>query len=159
MPVSFEHADVVRARRPGQSRPGLVLDEAGVVLGAHDGIERFTVGQRKGLGIAGAGRRYVLELLPESGDVVLGERAGLLAHGLLASGVNWLGDEPRAPLVCAAKIRYRHTAAAATVTPLPGGGVEARFVETQSAVTPGQAVVFYDGDRVLGGGWIERALA
>jgi tRNA-specific 2-thiouridylase len=153
-----DHAEVVRARRPGRSRPGRILDESGEVLGAHDGIERFTVGQRKGLGIAGAGRRYVLQLLPDSGDVILGEREGLLAHGLLASGVNWLADVPAGLLTCTAKIRYRHTAATATVTPLPGGAVVVHFVEAQSAVTPGQAVVFYEGERVLGGGWIERAL-
>jgi tRNA-specific 2-thiouridylase len=153
-----DHAEVVRARRPGRSRPGRIVGQDGEVLGTHDGIERFTVGQRKGLGVASSGRRYVLKLLPDSGDVILGERDGLRAGGLTASRVNWLAPEPAGPLECAVKIRYRHTPTAATVVPKAGGEVEVCFAEAQSAVTPGQAVVFYDGERVLGGGWIEQAL-
>ena len=82
-------------------------------------------------------------------------REELLASGLIASRVNWLVDAPEEPLACSAKIRYRHQAAPATVTALPDGGARVDFAEPQSAITPGQAVVFYDGARVLGGGWIE----
>ena len=87
-----------------------------------------------------------------------GRREELLARGLIASRVNWLLHEPLGSVACAAKIRYRHQAAPALVTPTPDGGVRIHFEEPQSAITPGQAVVFYDGDRVLGGGWIEYAL-
>jgi tRNA-specific 2-thiouridylase len=153
-----DHAAVVRQRRPGRATAGRVVDEAGNELGRHDGIERFTVGQRKGLGVAAGSRRYVLRLLPETNEVVLGERDGLLAAGLVASRVNWLCPPPAGTLDCSVKIRYRHAAAAATVVPLADGGATVRFTEPQSAVTPGQAAVFYDGERVLGGGWIEEAL-
>jgi tRNA-specific 2-thiouridylase len=152
-----DHAALVRERRPGASLAGRVVDEAGKVLAGHDGIERFTVGQRKGLGFAAGERRYVLRILPATGDVVVGSREGLLCQQLVASSVNWLSETPERPVECAAKIRYLHRPAAATVTPLAGGGAVVAFAEPQSAVAPGQAVVFYDGDRVLGGGWIERA--
>ena len=152
-----DHASFVRRRRPGLETVGQIVDTAGNVLAPHDGIERFTVGQRKGLGFAAGSRRYVLEILPETRSVVVGDREELLAPGLLASGVNWLLDPPQGPLVCTAKIRYRNAGSAATVTPLPDGGARVEFAELQSAVTPGQAVVFYDGDRVLGGGWIEAS--
>src|SRR5207247_3821255 len=100
-------------------------------------------------------RRYVLEIVPDSNDVVLGDREELLASGLVASRVNWLIDVPVEPLCCQAKIRYRHTAAPAMVTARDDGGVQVMFDEPQTAITPGQAVVFYDGPRVLGGGWID----
>jgi tRNA-specific 2-thiouridylase len=153
-----DHARLVREHRPGRATAGRVVDAGGRVLAAHDGIERFTVGQRKGLGFAADGRRYVLKIVPGANDVVVGGREGLLASGLVASGVNWLAAPPSGPRACAAKIRYRHPAAAARVTALPGGGARAAFAEPQTAVTPGQAVVFYDGPRVLGGGWIEAAV-
>ncbi len=152
-----DHAALIKRRRPELATAGHIVDTGGAVLAEHDGIERFTVGQRKGLGF-GAGRRiYVLRIVPESNDVVVGEREELLAMGLTASRVNWLCEEPTEPLACAVKIRYRHTPAEATVTALSDGGAEVGFTEAQSAVTPGQAVVFYDGPRVLGGGWIETA--
>jgi tRNA-specific 2-thiouridylase len=110
------------------------------------------------LKFAAGERRYVLKIVPETHDVVVGRREDLLADGLIASGVNWLMDAPQAEdLVCSAKIRYRHTAAPATVWTLPNGGARVEFMEPQSAITPGQAVVFYDGTHVLGGGWIEQA--
>jgi tRNA-specific 2-thiouridylase len=156
---SGDHTDVVRKRRPGAQLAGVVRERDGTVLGEHDGIDRFTVGQRKGLGIAATAgkKRFVLEIVPESREVVVGEQADLLAGGLVASGVNWLIDPPTHPLTCDVKIRYRHAGCAATVTATLGGGAEVRFAEPQSAVTPGQAVAFYSGDRVLGGGWIDRA--
>jgi tRNA-specific 2-thiouridylase len=153
-----DHAALVRRRRPELATAGRIVDTAGNVLADHDGIEQFTVGQRKGLGFAAGARRYVLRIVPGDNEVVVGDREELLAGGLVASGVNWLLEEPPAgPLPCRAKIRYRHGAAPAVVSALPDGGARVAFAEPQTAVTPGQAVVFYDGDRVLGGGWIERA--
>jgi tRNA-specific 2-thiouridylase len=153
-----DHAALIRQRRPEHATAGRVVDTSGKVLAEHDGIEQFTIGQRKGLGFAAGERRYVLRIVPGDNDVVIGPREELLASGLEASGVNWLLDAPpEGPLSCQAKIRYRHTAAPARVTALPDGRALVEFEEPQSAVTPGQAVVFYDGSRVLGGGWIEAS--
>jgi tRNA-specific 2-thiouridylase len=154
-----DHGALIRRRRPGLPTVGHFVDTAGNVLAEHEGLENYTIGQRKGLGYAAGERRYVLQIVPETNDVVLGRRDELLASGLIASSINWLLDDPPAePLSCQVKIRYRHAATPATVTVLPEGGAGVAFAEPQSAVTPGQAVVFYDGPRVLGGGWIERAL-
>jgi tRNA-specific 2-thiouridylase len=153
-----DHAALIRQRRPQHVTAGHIVDTSGKVLAEHDGIEQFTIGQRKGLGFAAGERRYVLRIVPGDNDVVIGPREELLASGMEASQVNWLLDAPpEGPLSCQAKIRYRHTAAPARVTALPDGRALVEFEEPQSAVTPGQAVVFYDGSRVLGGGWIERA--
>jgi tRNA-specific 2-thiouridylase len=153
-----DHAGLIRQRRPESATAGSFVDTSGQVLGRHDGIERYTVGQRKGLGLATGSRRYVLKIVPGSNDVVLGDRTGLLATGLRASGVNWLIEPPTEEIACQAKIRYRHEPAPARLRPLPDGEAQVTFAEPQSAVTPGQAVVFYDGSRVLGGGWIEEAV-
>jgi tRNA-specific 2-thiouridylase len=151
-----DHASLIRKRRPDLDTAGTVVDPEGNVLGEHDGYERFTIGQRKGLGIATDRKRYVLEIVPESRTVVLGDSADLLSSGLTASGVNWLIDPPVGePLSCGVKIRYRHTATPGQVWAEADGAIRVRFDEPQQAVTPGQAVVFYDGTRVLGGGWIE----
>ncbi|MBO0698694.1 MAG: tRNA 2-thiouridine(34) synthase MnmA [Zavarzinella sp.] len=152
-----DHAKLIRKRRPELMTAGSVVDPAGNVLGEHDGYERFTIGQRKGLGIATDRKRYVLRIVPESRAVVLGDRDDLLASELTASRVNWLADLPAGPLRCTAKIRYRNPGSPATVWATPDGGARVAFEAPQSAVTPGQAVVFYDGTRVLGGGWIEEA--
>lgn len=156
---SGRHTDVVRARRPEVAVAGSIVTREGEVLGEHDGLDRYTVGQRKGLNIGGGQKRFVLELLPDTNTVVVGDESDLFAPGLLASGMNWLIDAPTEPRACTAKIRYRHTGVPATVRAFPDGGAEVRFAEPQTAVTPGQAVALYDGARVLGGGWIERALS
>ncbi len=151
-----DHAKLIRKRRPELATAGNVVDRDGTILGEHDGFERFTIGQRKGLGIATDRKRFVLDILPETRTVVLGDREDLLSQGLTASGVNWLVDRPAAPIRCAAKIRYRHAGSLATVTTTEDGGARVEFDERQSAITPGQAVVFYAGSQVLGGGWIEE---
>jgi tRNA-specific 2-thiouridylase len=153
-----DHAGLIRRRRPDLATAGVIRDTSGKVLGEHDGYERFTIGQRKGLGVATGSRRFVLDIIPETREVVVGDREGLLAGGLVASQVNWLIDAPNDALACRAKIRYRHTPVPATVKASADGGATVAFAEPQTAVTPGQAVVFYDGERVLGGGWIERAV-
>jgi tRNA-specific 2-thiouridylase len=156
-----DHAAFIRRRRPELATAGHIVDTAGNILADHDGFERFTIGQRKGLGFAAGERRYVLEIVPSRNEVVIGEREELLAPALRASRVNWLIETPPTasePLSCHAKIRYRNAPSPARVTPLPDGGVRVDFVQPQSAITPGQAVVFYDGGHVLGGAWIEEAL-
>jgi tRNA-specific 2-thiouridylase len=154
-----DHADFIKKRRPELATAGNIVDRAGQVLAPHDGIENFTIGQRKGLGFGSAGRRYVLEIIPETRDVVIGDKEELLAPALRAARVNWLVDVPTQTIKCHAKIRYRHTAAPAQVLATPDGGARVNFEEPQSAITPGQAVVFYDGNQVLGGGFIEEAQA
>ncbi len=155
-----DHASLIRQRRPQHATAGHIVDSSGKVLAEHDGIEQFTIGQRKGLGFAAGERRYVLKIVPGDNEVVVGPREALLASGLEASGVNWLLDAPpNGELICQAKIRYRHSATPARVTALPDGRAKVEFDIAQSAVTPGQAVVFYDGPRVLGGGWIDTALS
>jgi tRNA-uridine 2-sulfurtransferase len=152
-----DHAALILARYPNRSTAGRFVDRAGNVLGEHDGIERFTIGQRKGLGIAAESRRYVLEIVPGDNDVVLGDREDLLASGLRATQMNWLIAPPTGELRCEVKIRYRHVPVPGKVTVLPDGGAKVELDQAQSAVTPGQAVVFYQGTRVLGGGWIAEA--
>jgi tRNA-specific 2-thiouridylase len=135
---------------------GVIRDREGRVLGRHEGVHRFTIGQRKGLGLAAGIPLYVVDIDAASAEVTVGPREALERAALTASGVNWIsGDTPAAPLRAHARIRYRHTEAAATITPLDGERVEVVFDEPQSAITPGQAVVFFDGDVVLGGGWID----
>lgn len=138
--------------------PGPIVDETGEVLGRHAGVHHFTVGQRKGLGVSRGEPLYVLGVDAEQRAVRVGRAADLAAGGLVARDVNWLGDgPPRGPRAVSARIRYRHAGADATVVADEGGAV-LRFHDPVRAVTPGQAVVFYDGAEVLGGGWIERAL-
>lgn len=154
-----DHAGLIRRRRPDAVTAGSFVDPSGQVLGAHDGIERFTIGQRKGLGIATGERRYVLKIVPATNEVMLGDRDGLLASRLRATAVNWFIDVPGHDLSCQVKIRYKHQPVAAQVCAEgEGEGAVVQLDTPQSAVTPGQAVVFYDGSRVLGGGWIEAAL-
>ncbi len=152
-----DHANLIRRRRPELATAGKVVDTGGEVLGEHDGYERFTIGQRKGLGIAADRKRYVLEIIPSTRTVVLGDKEDLLSQSLTASAVNWLVERPSGELRCTAKIRYRHAGVPALVSGSDDGSAHVQFSESQSAVTPGQTVVFYEGSRVLGGGTIERA--
>jgi tRNA-specific 2-thiouridylase len=135
---------------------GDIVDTGGRTLGRHRGVHRFTVGQRKGLGVATGSPLYVLKLEPERARVVVGPRSDLGRTTLTASSVNWIsGVVPDRPRRVTSRIRHRHTDAAATVTADRSGCAEVVFDDPQVAVTPGQAVVFYDGDEVLGGGWID----
>jgi tRNA-specific 2-thiouridylase len=154
-----DYASFVSKRTGTQGQSGTVIDEAGRVLGAHAGIHRFTVGQRKGLGLATSSTGtpvYVLALRPESGEVVVGPKSSLERTTLTASGVNWIAGEPAKPIHSTAQIRHRHQPAAATIRSLGDARAEIVFDTPQIAITPGQAVVFYDDDVVIGGGWIER---
>ena len=151
-----DYASFVAAQVPGVAREGAVVDQHGEVIGRHGGVHRFTVGQRKGLGLSSAAPLYVLKIDAESGQVTVGARDALDETTLTASGVNWVSvDAPLAWLPVTAQIRHRHLAAPARVRANEGGGAECVFDEPQSAIAPGQAVVFYDGDAVLGGGWID----
>ena len=155
-----DYARFVATRDPDVARQGPIVDEAGRTLGRHDGLHRFTVGQRKGLGLASSpgassAPMYVLQLRPSDRAVVVGPKLSLERTTLTASGVNWIVEEPGGPRRATVQIRHRHPAAAATVRALGGRRAEVVFDAPQIAVTPGQAAVFYDGDSVLGGGWID----
>jgi tRNA-specific 2-thiouridylase len=135
--------------------PGEIVDRSGLVLGRHQGIEFFTVGQRRGLGVTSGEPLYVLRVEPDTHRVVVGPEAGLYQDRLWASRVNYvLGQPPAAPATVGVKVRYKSGEAAAVLHPRPQGALLV-FQEPQRALTPGQAAVFYQGDRVLGGGIIE----
>ncbi len=134
---------------------GDFVDKDGRVLGRHKGLEAYTTGQRKGLGVSADRRLYVISKDAGANTVLLGDDADLYSSTLTASRVNWIEPEPAAPIRVTAKTRYSQSEAAATVTPLTDGGVRVDFDVPQRAVTAGQAVVFYDGERVVGGGTID----
>ena len=151
-----DYASFVARREPAVMQSGAIVDTAGQVLGAHEGIHRFTVGQRKGLGIAARTPLYVLKLEPDTRTVTVGPRSALDQTRLTASSVNWISaDAPGSWLPASAQIRHRHRAAAGRVRALDDGRAEFVFDHPQPAITPGQAVVFYDADVVVGGGWID----
>jgi tRNA-specific 2-thiouridylase len=151
-----DYAAFVEKKIPADDRGGTIVAQDGERLGTHGGVHRFTVGQRKGLGISASAPLYVLQIDAESREVTVGPRAALERASLTASGVNWVAvDAPSDWLPVSGQIRHRHAAAPGRVRALPGGRAELVFDVPQSAITPGQAVVFYDDDVVVGGGWIE----
>jgi tRNA-specific 2-thiouridylase len=152
-----DYTGFVRRRRAERDTSGELVDTAGNVVGSHDGYERFTVGQRRGLGVGFGAPRYVVELRPETRQVVIGTREELACGQLEAGRLNWLVAAPPEVLRCHAQIRYRQRPAAATARLLASERLSVQFDEPQFGVAPGQAVVLYDQDRVLGGGWIEQA--
>jgi tRNA-uridine 2-sulfurtransferase len=149
------YADFVRRRQPGLTDPGPIVDVRGRHLGQHRGLLNYTVGQRKGLGIAGPEPLFVVRLEPEGNRLVVGTRADMGFTRLKAAGVTLTSDLwPSEAFDCSVVVRYRGTPYEATITPLEPGHVDVQFVESPSAIAPGQAVVFYRGDEVLGGGTI-----
>ncbi len=145
-------------RDPGVGEGPIRLASDGRELGRHRGYWRYTVGQRKGLGVAHPHPLYVLRVDRESNTVWVGEDAELGGSGLVARELSWCGLPPVNPLPCTARIRSRAQEAPAILIPLPDGRARLAFEEAQRAIAPGQAVVFYRGDEVLGGGWIEAAI-
>jgi tRNA-specific 2-thiouridylase len=152
-----DYLHFVQERRPDRDTSGAMVDESGQVLGTHAGIEGFTIGQRRGLGIAVGSPRYVVQIESATRTITVGKRESLAKSGLEASRFNWQGPAPDGPTPCLAQIRAQHAAVASTVIPLPNGEARVVFDSPQTAVTPGQVVAVYQDDLVLGGGWIERA--
>ena len=153
-----DYRGFVEKQRPDTPRAGQFVDERGAVVGAHEGVHRFTIGQRRGLGLSSSPSGtplYVLALRPAEQQVVVGPKSSLERTTLQASDVNWLIDTPTVPIRAAVQIRHRHQAAPATVRATAPGQATVTFDTPQIAITPGQAAVFYDGEIVLGGGWIE----
>jgi tRNA-specific 2-thiouridylase len=150
------YAAFVERKAPDATRAGTIVNNDGDVLGTHAGVHRFTIGQRKGLGLSSAEPLYVLAIKPDSAQVVVGSRESLGRTRLTASEVNWIsGRAPSEWLAVSAQIRHHHAAAPSRVRRTDEGRAELEFDAPQSAITPGQAVVLYDGDEVLGGGWID----
>ena len=150
------YAEVVEQQSGAAAlRAGRIVDGAGNVLGTHDGVHRFTVGQRRGLPGGSAEPRYVTRIDAASGDVTVGGKAGLAVAGFVVRDVRWTARPHHGP--AQVRLRHRHALVACDVRP-GDDGAHVRFPEPTGGVTPGQAAVWYDGDRVLGGGWIEARL-
>ena len=151
-----DYATFIEKSAPELKKPGAVVNQAGEVMGAHEGLHRFTIGQRKGLGLSSKEPLYVVAIRPDTAQVVVGPRDALGRATLTASQVNWVSGQPAAGWTRVhAQIRHRHVAAPGRVRAIETDRAELEFDEMQSAITPGQAVVFYEGDVCLGGGWID----
>ena len=136
-------------------KSGDVVTSHGKVVGTHAGLHHYTIGQRRGLGIADSQPLYVIGIESARNRVIVGYQDDLMSDEFNAGGVNWIAvDDPTEPVVAEVRVRYRHKAAAARIIPLRDNRARVTFAEAQRAITPGQATVFYRGDEVLGGGWI-----
>ncbi|MFO8101065.1 MAG: tRNA 2-thiouridine(34) synthase MnmA [Dehalococcoidia bacterium] len=146
----------VTAQRPGVSRPGPIENRRGDILGEHSGIINYTIGQRRGIGIAAEYPLYVVDIDVQRKAIIVGSQDEIYRSELTATEVNWTGGEPPSqPIEAEAKIRYSHPPARAKLFPLDDSNVRLAFAQPQMAITPGQAVVFYEGEKLLGGGTIE----
>ncbi len=144
----------IEAERGADRKNGEIVHRSGKVLGQHQGIYRYTVGQRKGLGLSWTEPLYVVGIDADCNQVIVGEKHLLSRGDFELHRCLWNIPVPQEPLQVECRIRYRHQPVAATVTPLPDGGASILFHQPQKGITPGQAAVFYHGDRVIGGGWI-----
>jgi len=153
--VQFIHAYASENKIPLNTGEGEIVTESGELLGRHNGIHNYTIGQRKGLGFAAGKPLYVLSIEPETNRVIVGDDDSLRTTTFEAESVNWISiAEPSHPIRASVKIRHKHEPAAATVLPLLGSRARITFDSPQRAVTPGQAAVFYSNDVVLAGSWI-----
>lgn len=152
-----DYAAFIRRHRGELDTSGELVDTAGEVVGRHDGYEQFTIGQRRGLGVAFGAPRYVVAVQADTRRVVVGQREALMRRSLSADRLNWLVDDIPERFACTAKIRYLHTPAAVHVERAGTDQMMVSFDEPQYGIAPGQAVVLYEGERVLGGGWIRES--
>lgn len=152
-----DYANIVQKLRPGAIDAGDIVHTDGRLLGRHDGIINFTIGQRKGINIGGLAEPvYVVKIDPDTKQVIVGPESALRSQSFKIRDVNWFGKKPNAPFEAAVKIRSTHKPLNAKVV-ANGSTAEVIFFDPQKSVTPGQACVIYDGSRVLGGGWIIRS--
>jgi tRNA-uridine 2-sulfurtransferase len=150
-----DYGKFLTTARLAEKHRGEIVDLHGRVLGHHEGIEFYTIGQRKGLGISSPKPLYVIELEAATNRVIVGDESALERDEFIVERCNWIPfDTPQSELLVTAKIRYNHPGTPATVTPLPDGSARVKLHVPQRAITPGQATVFYDADLVVGGGWI-----
>lgn len=155
--TSGGYADFIRRRARGSGAGRMILAD-GSVVGRHDGVEGYTVGQRRGLGTTVAGPKYVVSIDARTNAVTIGDDADLYAYELIAKDVRWPNGPPSKPLAVSAKVRYNMKEAPAVVEPLADDKAIVSFKTAQRAIAPGQAVVFYKGDAVAGGGTIENVI-
>jgi len=148
------YREFLKTRKGFKSEPGRIEDMSGQVVGQHNGLHLFTVGQRRGINCPAADPYYVIRLDTQRNRLVVGTRNDLLSSECKVNGINWIGDAPESPLELCTRVRYRTQEVAATVIPGDRDTAVVRFKEPQAAITPGQAAVFYRGDEILGGGWI-----
>ncbi len=152
-----DHARFLKDHYPGEIIKGPILDWHGKQLGEHKGIMFYTIGQRKGLGITAREPLYVTAIVPEKNTIIVGTKEQTYANELVADNLNWITESmPEKPINVKTRVRYRHPEAESTVSIIDENSVHVQFAEPQMAITPGQAVVFYDGDTVIGGGRIIR---
>ncbi len=151
------YMDVVGKVAKGQVHAGDILDREGKIIGEHPGHQHYTIGQRRGVGVAFGYPIYVVDKDADANTITVGEADDLLSAGCMAGETNWLVDPPTEPLSCMVKIRYNADLVEATAQVTETGELRVNFAQPQRAVAPGQAVVCYAGDRVLGGGWITEA--
>jgi tRNA-specific 2-thiouridylase len=157
IPENDYRSFVERKRGPEANRPGNIIKTNGEILGEHSGTFRYTIGQRQGLGIASTRPYYVKEIRPETNEVVVGRKETLYSIKVETKGFNWIGEVPTRPVMkVQAQIRYRHKPASGQLDVISSDEVRFIFNDPQWAITPGQALVCYEGERVLGGGWIKR---
>jgi tRNA-specific 2-thiouridylase len=155
-----DYAAFLADQLPAIPPPGEIINEEGQLLGTHKGIHRYTVGQRKGLGISSPNPLYVSDINGKANKIMVGERDSLNRNGLLATDLNWqAAEKPAGPLEVEVKIRNQAKPALANLTFQSEDSAHVSFHKTQQGVAPGQAAVFYHGDRLLGGGWIARSFA
>ena len=153
--VQFIESYLTEQGRTLSAEAGEIVTTEGKVIGRHEGLHRYTIGQRKGLGFAAGRKVYVVAMDREKNRLIVGEDAELRATACEVRDVNWIAFEaPHDPVRAEVKIRNRHEPAAATITPIDASSARIDFDEPQRAITAGQAAVFYDGERVIGGGWI-----
>ena len=150
------YADFIESRPGFKAAPGPIEDTRGRVIGEHPGLHRFTVGQRRGINCPAAEPYYVVRLDPAANRLIVGARSDGLTRQCRVKAVNWIATRPQLPLRACARVRYRHREAPATISAAGDDTLLVEFDSPQTAVTPGQAAVFYDNDEVLGGGFIAQ---
>ncbi|MDH3999615.1 MAG: tRNA 2-thiouridine(34) synthase MnmA, partial [Desulfuromonadales bacterium] len=153
-----DYVRFLEEQRGAGTMNGDIVYVDGQVLGKHQGTYRYTVGQRRGLGLSWPQPLYVVAIDAEKRQVVVGEKQHLAIGACILKQVNWFIEPPKSALSTHCRIRYRHHEVVATVIPLADGAFQVDFAEPQKGVTPGQAAVFYENDRVIGGGWIDRSI-
>ncbi len=151
-----KHDQFIRQRRQDVDTSGDIVTTDGQVVGQHEGIERFTIGQRKGLGIAFGEPRFVVRIDSETRQIIIGRETDLSCSELWADNTNWLADVPGEQFECTVQVRYNSQAQAATVQRMPEDRLHVSFLQPCKGIAPGQAVVCFEGNRVLGGGWITK---
>jgi len=151
------HLEFMEERLENPPPPGPIMDSAGNRIGQHGGIHRYTIGQRKGLQVAWSEPLYVIRIIVSENTIVVGTRDETSSEGCTVFDINWTGQPPPGRFICDTQVRYRHKPGRSEIQLDKNGRAEVRFREPQFAVTPGQAAVFYEGRRVLGGGWIESS--